>query len=155
MIQEQFKENSIIVLNIKFGVKKKSIKSIFSRFGEICKIKTKESKNKTLMAFIKYTCKKSVDKALNYDEINCCGIPLTIRKAFSNQNGHKRCNCIICDRELLDSLKKVQNDLFSAIKQLHRSNSQGMDQTEAKTIRKELKATSKRLYKKIKRSIKS
>jgi len=88
-MQNKFRDNSIVVLNIKYRVKKQSIKSIFSRFGTILKIKTFASKNNTLMALIKYEGNDAIQKALEYGEIMCCGIPLVIRKAYEEERNRK------------------------------------------------------------------
>lgn len=152
-MQNGFRDNSIVVLNIKYRVKKQSIKSIFSRFGIILKIKTFASKNNTLMAFIKYEDNDAIQKALEYGEIRCCGIPLVIRKAYEEERNRKNCKCLICDGELQAEFKKVQKCLFESIKQLHEANIKPQQINELKEVKRELKAINKRLYRQIKSAI--
>jgi RNA recognition motif-containing protein len=153
-----FKNNSIAVLNIKYKVKKRSLRTIFSRFGEIVKISTIASKNNTLTCFIKYKDHSSVVDALTYKEIICCGIPLRIRKAFdqsdNERNSQNKCKCIICNRGLRSDLIKFQSCLYDTIEQLHEAQHQVGQTEEVKHARKELKETSKRIQRKIKDAIK-
>lgn len=148
-----FKQKSIVVLNIKYGVKKSSIKTIFKRFGEIEAIKTYEAKNKTIMAFIRYENVDSVTKALNYSPIICCGIPLSIREAYKEIDRPNKCNCIVCDKELITEYKKVQKSLFEAIISFHNAPTNSNDRKAMKDVKKELRAVNKRLYKRVKKAI--
>lgn len=148
-----FKEKSIVVLNIKYGVKKQSVKKIFERFGEIKVIKTSEAKNGTIKAFIRYENEKSVTEAMNYSPIVCCGIPLTIRQAFMDKHQERKCNCLICDKELISEYRKVQNNLFEATSSFHNATNGTSNREAMRKVQKELKATNKRLYKRIKKAI--
>lgn len=80
-----FRQHSIIVLNIKVGIKNSIVRKIFSRFGRIIKMKTMFCKNKTIAALIRYENDQAVHQAINRD-INVWGITLTVRKAFSKRN---------------------------------------------------------------------
>lgn len=82
------KNKSIVILNIKMGVKNKSIKSIFSKYGKIIKFKSKVyAKNKMLMAFIEFKHDESAKIAVQQSrEIICCNIPLTVRMAYHQTN---------------------------------------------------------------------
>lgn len=152
-MQNIFKENSIVVLNIKYRVKKHSIKSIFERFGKILKIKTMASKNNTILALIKYDNNDAIRKALDYGEIMCCGIPLVIRKAYDKKRNSRECKCLGCDNDLQAEYQKVMKCLFESIKQLHGTDIQPQQMKELKKVKRELKAVNKRLYKQIKSAI--
>ena len=121
-------------------------------------MKTLEAENNTIMAFIKYKTKESVRKAVNYDEIICCGIPLRVREAYTNRHNKNKnksnCSCIICDHDLQLGYKKVLYSIFDAIKQFHSSGLKQNDKKQNKIIKKELKASSKKLYKQLKSAIK-
>ena len=162
-----FAENSIIVLNIKLGVKKQSIKSIFSRFGEIVKSKTFLNKNNSLMAFIKYNNSNAVENALNYGEINCCGIPLTVRKAYDSSNKNiqnreisdeleeeeRQCNCPICCEETWKLLIKEQQEMTLIVRELHGLRAENYRKKILKQVKKNMKRKAREIYKKIKHSI--
>ena len=102
------------------------------------------------MALIRYEDNNSVQEALTYEEIICCGIPLIIREAYSPTN---KCKCIICDIDLQNEYKKLQSSIFEGIKQLHKLDIDSVDKQKLKAVKKELKDTSKRLYKQIKQAI--
>lgn len=88
-LRNKFSINSIVILNIQKGVTKVKIRTLFSRFGRITRMATKEDRNKKhmLMAFIKFSTFEEMKKSLSKKVLVLCrDIPLQIRKAFDDDN---------------------------------------------------------------------
>lgn len=137
-MEKRFGSNSIIIQDIKVGVKVDSIRSAFAKFGRIVNLKTKNDEKGTFRTYIKYEDNKSMIKALSHEPIECCGTMLTAKVAFSrfeaNPETNKTdnstlriqlCNCLICNETTMNEMLKTQRQIIKDIREFHLARIKG------------------------------
>ena len=177
-MEKIFNINSIVVVNIKMGVKIDDIRSIFSKFGKILKVKTQNGDSGTFRAYIKFADTESINRAIKSETIICRGLKLGIRKAFnpkktdldnrkllpslSNTTNHlytqnlkvKRCNCLICNSTTLDELLSSQKQILKDIQEFHLAKMKGLiTENGLKKLAKAADADLKYIVRKMRESI--
>lgn len=87
-----FDNNSIVVINVKYGYRVQHIKRFFSQFGRIVKIKSQPTFFCSFVKFfIRYEHQHSVETALRFSgKIKADGKPFIIRGAFNIPNVEMR-----------------------------------------------------------------